>query len=158
MQFGHSNQLNPSEPVGLDNWAKAATVGQAELMRLTSRRAKAYLELPKTMASCRSPHDVVMQQQAFWQQCAQDYANAAQAMASSWTQFFPFGDSIIGLDDTINDESLQSAPQNATERDVMAVQVAPQKMSANGQHKPTSDRASQSEIEKAARFAETEAA
>ena len=45
MQFGHSNQLNPTEHVALDKWAKAATVSQAELMRLSSRRAKAYMEL-----------------------------------------------------------------------------------------------------------------
>ena len=158
MQFGHSNQLNPTEHVALDKWAKAATVSQAELMRLSSRRAKAYMELPKAMASCRSPHDIVIQQQAFWQQCAQDYASAAQVMASSWTQFFPFGDSITGLDDTMNDESLQSAPQNAEQRDVMAVQAAAQQKSASRQRKQTSERASHAEADQAARVAETEAA
>lgn len=158
MQFGHSNQLNSPEHFALDKWAKAATVSQAEMMRLSSRRAKAYLELPKSMVSCRTPHDIVAQQQAFWQQCAQDYAAAAQVMASSWTQFFPFGDSITGLDDTINDESLQSAPQNAGERDVMSVQGAAQQKSASGRRKQTSERAPHAEIDQAGRIAEIEAA
>ncbi len=122
MQFGHFDNLSAAQAGGLDKWAKAVTVSQAEYLRLSSRRAKAYMALPNTVAKCRSPHDLVSQQQAFWNQCAQDYATAAQAMASSWTQFFPFADSITGLEDTINDESLNSAPDSAPKRDVMAVQ------------------------------------
>lgn len=122
MQFGHFDNLSSAQAGGLDKWAKAVTVSQAEFLRLSSRRAKAYMALPNTVTKCRSPHDLVSQQQAFWQQCAQDYATAAQTMASSWMQFFPFADSITGLDDTINDESLNSAPDTTPKRDVMAVQ------------------------------------
>ena len=158
MQFGHSNHLNSSEHVAMYNWAKAATVSQAEMMRLSSRRTKAYFGLPKSLVPCRTPHYMVAQQQPFWQQCAQDYVVAAQVLASSWTQLFPFVDSITGPVDIINDGSLQFAPQNSGERDVMSVRTATRQISAGGERKQTSERARHAKIDQAGRIAETEAA
>ena len=62
-----------------------------------------------------------MQQQAFFQQCARDYVVAAQTISASWAMFMPVPSAITGLGDTINDESLNSAPDTQPARDVMAV-------------------------------------
>ena len=121
MQFGQLNGSSPLSAEGMDSLAKAITVSQAEWMRLASRRGKAYMALPATVANCRSPQDVVLQQQAFLQQCAQDYVTATQTMMSSWAMFMPFSSAITGLGDTVNDESLNSAPTEERERDMMSV-------------------------------------
>lgn len=144
MQFGHLEKMNPVQAESLDKWGKAVTISQAEMMRLASRRAKAYMDLPRTMATCRSPHDIIVQQQAFWQQCAQDYVNASQVMASNWTQFFPFAHAITGLNDTINDESLNSAPDAKRDRDVMAVQSANKRSAKPARGEADTDKSDQS--------------
>ena len=121
MQFGQWNGASPSSSEGMDKMAKAITVSQAEMMRLSSRRGQAYMALPGIVAKCRTPQDLVMQQQAFFQQCARDYVTAAQAISAGWAMFMPVPSAITGLGDTINDESLNSAPETEAVRDVMSV-------------------------------------
>ena len=99
--------------------AKAAVLANCEVASLMSKRARAYLDLPATIASCRTPYEMFEKQQAFWQQCAKDYGKAASAMGSVWSLTMPF----TGFEETLEDQSLQSCPDQdaAGQRDVMAV-------------------------------------
>ncbi len=121
MRVGELNAASSAPAEGMSDFAKAMTVHQAEWMRLLSRRGQAYLSLPATISKCRSPQDILFQQQAFMQQCAQDYVAASQAIAASWGMLLPLHSAITGLGDTVNDESLNSAPKSNDSRDVMAV-------------------------------------
>lgn len=111
---GKSAVAKEVEPV-----AKAAVLANCEVASLVSKRARAYLDLPATMASCRTPYEMFEKQQAFWQQCAKDYGKAANAMSSVWSVTLPF----TGFEETLEDQSLQSCPDQdlAGQRDVMSV-------------------------------------
>lgn len=124
MRVGQLNTASSAPAEGMSDLAKAMTVHQAEWMRLVSRRGQAYLSLPATVAKCRSPQDIFFQQQAFMQQCAQDYVAAAQSITAGWGMLLPLHSAITGLGDTVNDESLNSAPKSNGSRDVMAVDAS----------------------------------
>ena len=113
-EAGRSAVAKEVEPV-----AKAAMLANCEAASLVSKRARAYLDLPATIASCRTPQDLFEKQQQFWQQWAQDYSKAANAMASMWSLTLPF----TGVEETLEDQSLQSCPDRDGDgqRDVMAV-------------------------------------
>ena len=99
--------------------AKAMVLANCEVASLMSKRARAYLDLPATIASCRTPYELLQEQQAFWQQCAKDYGKAVTAMSSVWSLTMPF----TGFEETLEDQSLQSCPDRdgADQRDVMTV-------------------------------------
>ena len=113
-EAGRSVVAKEVEPV-----AKAAMLANCEVASLMSKRARAYLDLPATIAACRTPQDLLEKQQLFWQQCARDYNQAASTLGSIWSLTMPF----TGVEETLEDQSLQSCPdQDAGEqRDVMAV-------------------------------------
>lgn len=68
---------------------------QLEAMGLASRRAQAYMELPSRLSQCRTPHDLMNEQNRFWQSAFQQYADSSRRMLSAWNQAFalpaPFG-------------------------------------------------------------------
>lgn len=49
-----------------------------ECASLVGRRARAYLDVPKTLANCRGPQDLFAAQVHFWQTAARDYAECSQ--------------------------------------------------------------------------------
>ncbi len=96
---------------------KAVTMAHCEMVRLMSRRTRAYMELPATLSECRSPQDMFAVQQAFWQRCAADYTNTAKAVGAFWSVALP----VTGVEETLEDESLQSCPDGDGQRDIMPV-------------------------------------
>jgi hypothetical protein len=57
---------------------------QLELVSLASRRARAYFDVPSTLARCRSPQDIASEQVRFWQTAAQEYAESARCLMTAW--------------------------------------------------------------------------
>jgi hypothetical protein len=51
---------------------------QIEMIALSSRRARAYLELPSTLARCHSTQDVLTEQVLFWQVAQRQYAQGVE--------------------------------------------------------------------------------
>ena len=103
---------------------------QLELQGLMFRRAQAYLELPSRMSQCRSPQDLMAEQQRFFQTCMQQYSETSQQIMCAWAQILQ-GPSVAG-----------SAKNAAPKHDYLAF---PEPRAANGvgksqpQHE-TSDR------------------
>lgn len=64
------------EPVlrGLGRW-------NLEILGLGTRRARAWAELPASLAKCRTPQDLVREQLQFWQTASHDYVGAAQRLS-----------------------------------------------------------------------------
>jgi hypothetical protein len=60
-----------------------ATRANLELVSLTGRRAKAYLDLPSVLAQCRGPQDIFAAQALFWQSMVRDYAECSQRMVTA---------------------------------------------------------------------------
>lgn len=120
-------------PSEADPGCKAATLAGCEMVRLASRRARAYMDVPAKLAACRSPQDMIAAQQAFWQQCMQDYLHATHAVGAFWSFAMP----VTGMEETLEDESLESCPENGRGRDVMSVNGAGTKArKADGQPAP----------------------
>ena len=72
---------------GLEAFAKRSEpvlkgVGRCNLeaMRLTTRRARAWIELPSRVSRCKTPQDLVREQLQFWQTAALDYAEGMQRL------------------------------------------------------------------------------
>lgn len=82
--FGVSTQA--AEPL-----FKNAARCNLELMSLAGRRTRAYLELPRTLARCRSPQDLAGEQMRFWQSAAQDYADSSRAFVQVWNAMLTAG-------------------------------------------------------------------
>ena len=57
----------------------------SEYMRLANRRAKAWLDIPASLARCKTPQDVFNEQLKFWQQMGQDYAEGTRQIATALT-------------------------------------------------------------------------
>lgn len=83
----------------------------SDSMRLMSKRARAYVELPGALTACKSPQDVLNVQQAFWHNCAQDYLAASNSALAYWTSLSP----LTGVEETLEDESIQSCPESRDE-------------------------------------------
>jgi len=75
--FGALAQL--AEPI----W-KGALRCNLELTALASRRAQAYLALPTTVQSCRSPQDLASEHMRFWQVAAAHYAESGKSIMEAW--------------------------------------------------------------------------
>lgn len=56
-----------------------------ELMQLASRRGQAWMDIPRTLAACKSPQDMAGAQMQFWHSAMRDYAETSRRMMSLWT-------------------------------------------------------------------------
>jgi len=86
---GPSDFLAPWLNFGLSTQASAPVVKAAmrfnmELMSLTGRRMRAYLDLPSTLGRCRSPQDLAAAQMRFWQTAARDYTDSSRTAMEAW--------------------------------------------------------------------------
>ena len=97
---------------------EACMLAYSDTVRLMSKRARAYFELPGALMACKTPQDLLKAQQSFWQTCAQDYLAASNSAIAYWTALSP----LTGVEETLEDESIQSCPES---RDELA-------LSANG--------------------------
>jgi hypothetical protein len=59
---------------------------QAEVQGLMARRAQAYMELPNRLAQCRTPQDIVQEQQRFWKTCFEQYGQSSQQIMQAFMQ------------------------------------------------------------------------
>ncbi len=57
---------------------KGAACANLEVMSLAGRRARAYLDIPNTLAQCRGPQDLFAAQTRFWQVAFEDYSTCAR--------------------------------------------------------------------------------
>jgi hypothetical protein len=78
---GH-NQAAPRKDVATGPKSNLMFGGrvQNEAIALASRRAQAYLELPQTVARCRSPQDLLTAQVMFWQIAQRHYAQGLETI------------------------------------------------------------------------------
>ena len=84
LNFGLSTQT--SAPI-----VKAAMRFNMELMSLTGRRMRAYLELPSALGRCRSPQDLATEQMRFWQTAARDYSDSSRHAMEAWSALLSSG-------------------------------------------------------------------
>ena len=54
-----------------------------ELLALTTKRSREWMEMPSRLAGCKSPVDVVSQQMRFWQTAAAQYSEASHRMVAA---------------------------------------------------------------------------
>lgn len=87
LNFGLSAQA--SAPI-----VKAAMRFNMELMSLTGRRMRAYLDLPSTLGRCRSPQDLAAEQMRFWQTAARDYTDSSRSAMEAWGTLLSSGVSL----------------------------------------------------------------
>lgn len=83
---------------------------QLEAMGLMSRRAQAYMELPSKVSQCRTPQDLVAEQNRFWQTAFQQYSDSSRRMMAAWSQMF-----------AVPTPFAPAEPKGARARDVIAV-------------------------------------
>ncbi|MDX2155882.1 MAG: phasin family protein [Hyphomicrobiaceae bacterium] len=69
--------------------ARNAARVNLEVSSLAGQRAMAYVAIPQTLTSCRTPMDVVQAQMAFWQEAGRQYATAGQRIMDAWRQALP---------------------------------------------------------------------
>jgi hypothetical protein len=65
-----------------------------EMMSLTGRRMRAYLDLPSTLGRCRSPQDFAAEQMRFWQTAARDYSDSGRTAMEAWGTLLSSGMSL----------------------------------------------------------------
>ncbi|WP_072395021.1 phasin family protein [Hyphomicrobium sp. CS1GBMeth3] len=63
---------------------KAAARSQLEWLGLINRRAQAYMQAPGRLAHCRTPHDLVNEQMAFWRTAAEQYSDSYRKIFEAW--------------------------------------------------------------------------
>ncbi|AHB49994.1 hypothetical protein W911_05440 [Hyphomicrobium nitrativorans NL23] len=68
---------------------KAVARAQLEMLGLVNRRVQAVMQAPAKLAQCRTGHDVVNAQMAFWQEAAEQYAASGRKIADAWSQALP---------------------------------------------------------------------
>ena len=73
------NAARTAEPI-----ARSAARAQFEMSSLVGARAKAWSDVPSTLARCRTPMDLFQAQVAFWQEAGRDYTEASQRVISAW--------------------------------------------------------------------------
>jgi hypothetical protein len=85
-----------------------------ELATLASRRAKAYLDLPAQVASCRQPQDFGNIQISFWQTCMKQYAEATRRISRQMAE----AQLLTGIDESLSDpDSANVKSTRAQQRD-----------------------------------------
>jgi len=85
MQHAQSEQMARMS----EAWIKAAARAGNETSGLVGRRVRAYAEIPSRLGLCKSPTDLQAEQMRFWQNCAQDYAQATRAVVEAWSAVMP---------------------------------------------------------------------
>jgi hypothetical protein len=78
--FGTLDQaIKRCEPVlkGLGRW-------NLEVLALTSKRTREWLDIPARLTRCKSPADLVNEQMRFWQTAASQYADASHRLAAAF--------------------------------------------------------------------------
>jgi hypothetical protein len=55
------------------------------MLSLVSQRAQAYMELPTSVANCRTPQDLFEEQIRFWQTAFRQYAESSQRSMNAWS-------------------------------------------------------------------------
>ena len=66
---------------------KCAMCTNLELVSLTGRRARAYLDLPNVLAQCHGPQDLFAAQARFWQTALRDYTECTQRIVATLGAF-----------------------------------------------------------------------
>ncbi len=61
---------------------------QLEMQGLMFRRAQSYLELPGRLSQCRTPQDLMSEQQRFFQTMYSHYTESSQNVMNAWAQMF----------------------------------------------------------------------
>lgn len=107
-------------PQGLDQMLRGMMRCQVETQSLMSRRAQAYFELPTRLSQCRTPQDLVQEQQRFWQLAFEQYSECSRHVMSAWGQMFQLPST--------------AAPQSAPVRDYLAF---PELRTGNGMDAPS---------------------
>lgn len=80
--FAANAQQAPDQMMrGLARW-------QLEVQNLAVRRAQAYLELPSRLSQCRTPQDMMAEQQRFMQTCVSQWSESSRAIMGAWMQLF----------------------------------------------------------------------
>jgi hypothetical protein len=57
-----------------------------ELFGLMARRAQAWVEVGSRLSRCKTPVEVLSEQNKFWQTAASDYVESSKRLAAAWTQ------------------------------------------------------------------------
>ncbi len=65
---------------------KSVARAQAEMIGFMSRRARACLEAPAQLTSCRNPHDILHEQMRFWDLAAEEYKETSRRILEAWQQ------------------------------------------------------------------------
>ena len=65
---------------------RAMAIGQFQTMSLLNRRIQASAELPRRLAACRSPEDLMRENLRFIQGALRDWSDAVQAVADAWDE------------------------------------------------------------------------
>lgn len=78
--FANWNQT--LEAVGKSSEPMLKSIGRwnLELMGLSARRARAWMEIPAQLSRCKTPQDLMREQLLFWQHFAVDYAEGTQRL------------------------------------------------------------------------------
>lgn len=71
---------------------KALMRSQLAWSALANRRAQAYMQIGGRLAQCRTPHDIVNEQLAFWRTATEQYAEGYRRMLDAWSSFGFFGE------------------------------------------------------------------
>lgn len=84
----HFSDMATTAQQAPDNLMRGFTRWQLELQGLMVRRAQAYLELPARLTQCRTPQDLMGEQQRFMQTCFAHYSESTQHVMNAWSQMF----------------------------------------------------------------------
>lgn len=76
---------------------KAAARCQLEVLGLVNRRTQAYLQVPTRLAQCRTPHDLLNEQMAFWRVAGEQYRESALRIGDAWSHVFPWAGAYSGI-------------------------------------------------------------
>ena len=68
---------------------KVAARCQLEVMGLANRRLQAYLQTPSRLALCRTPHDFLNEQMAFFHTAMEQYGESSQKITDAWAHLMP---------------------------------------------------------------------
>lgn len=107
-------------PQGFDQMLRGMMRCQVEAQSLMSRRAQAYFELPTRLSQCRTPQDLVQEQQRFWQSAFEQYSECSRHVMSAWGQMFQLPSSAV--------------PQPGSARDYLSF---PEPRTGNGMDAPS---------------------
>lgn len=73
--------MNPAAMApGLDAMVKGMARWNLEVFGFMSRRAQAYVEIPSRLSQCRSPQDLVKEQNRFWTTAVEQYMDMSRRL------------------------------------------------------------------------------